>query len=69
MQHTAVEYMDEVSQALIRSVIESVPAEDRLRGLSPEERLRGLPAEERLRGLSAAKRRRLRDLLDQDPSN
>ncbi len=50
MQHTAVEYMDEVSEELKASVIAAIPAEERLRGLSPEER------------------RRLRDLLDQDPS-
>ena len=87
MQHTAVEYMDEVSEELKASVIAAIPAKDRLRGLTAEqilesvslkeilaglpaeERLRGLPAEERLRGLSAAERRRLRELLDQDPSN
>ncbi len=56
----AVEYMDEVSEELKASVIAAIPAEDRLRGLS---------AEERLRGLSPAELRRLRDWLDQDPSN
>ena len=33
-------------------MVEELPVEQRLRGLSPEERLRGLPPEERLRGLS-----------------
>jgi hypothetical protein len=77
MQHTALEYMDEVSEELKASVIAAIPAEDRLRGLtaqqilecvSLEEILAGLPAEERLRGLSPAERRRLRNLLDQDLS-
>jgi hypothetical protein len=78
MQHTAVEYRDEVSEELKAAVIAAIPAKDRLRGLTTEqilecvslkEILADLPAEERLRGLSAAERRRLRDLLDQDPSN
>jgi hypothetical protein len=58
MQHTAVEHLDEVSEALKASVIAAIPAEDRLRGLSAEERLRGLPPEERLRGLPPEERLR-----------
>ena len=52
MQHTAVEYMDQVSEELKASVIAAIPAEDRLRGLSVKERLQGLPTEEFLRGLT-----------------
>ena len=74
MQHTAVEHLDEVSEALKASVIAAIPAEDRLRGLSAEERLRGLPperivdyltAEGRLGQLDKNQLARLRDLLEQ----
>ncbi len=67
MQHTAVEYMDEVSEELKASVIAAIPAKDRLRGLTAEqilecvslkEILADLPAEERLRGLPAEERLR-----------
>ncbi len=66
-----------MSEELKASVIAAIPAEDRLRGLTAEqilkcvslkEMLADLPAEERLRSLSPAERRRLRDLLDQNPS-
>lgn len=63
MQHQDSQYLGEVEEELLTSVLEKVPeelltsvlekvpAEKRLRGLSPEERLRGLPSEDRLRGL------------------
>jgi hypothetical protein len=53
MQHLGTE--DEMQQVL-RNVLASLPAEQRLAGLSPEERLRGLAPEERLRGLAPEQR-------------
>lgn len=47
-----------------RKVLETVPAEERVRGLPAEERLRGLPAEERLLGLAPEELERLRELLN-----
>jgi hypothetical protein len=52
MQHKDVKYMGEVEEDLLMSVLESIPLEKRVRGLSPEERLSGLRPEERLRGVS-----------------
>jgi hypothetical protein len=37
----------------IDNLLKSLPAEERLKGLSPAERLEGLPVEDRLKGLSA----------------
>jgi hypothetical protein len=58
MQHTYSENLDELEDELLTKVLETVPAERPLRGLSADERLRGLSAEERLRGLPAEERLR-----------
>jgi hypothetical protein len=56
------EKLQEFVRQSIDQLLESLPAEERLKGLpaeelrkrlSPEQRLEGLPAEERLKGLSA----------------
>jgi hypothetical protein len=52
LQHAGTEYMGQLEEDLQTAVLETIPVEKRLRGLSPEERLLGLPPEERLRGLS-----------------
>jgi len=54
MQHTETEYMGELEEDLKMAVLEALPPEDRLRGLS---------AEEVMRGLSEQERARLRELL------
>jgi hypothetical protein len=74
MQYSGTEYLGEWNEELKTAVLELIPPEERLRGLSPEERLRGLSPEERLRGLSPEERirglsdeelDRLRELLEQ----
>lgn len=57
MQHAETEYLGEWTEDLKTAVLELIPPEDRLRGLSPEDRLRGLSDEEldRLRELLARK--------------
>jgi hypothetical protein len=68
----------ELPEELKASVIAAIPATDRLRSLTTEqilehfslkEILARVPAEERLRGLSPTERCRLRELLNQCPSN
>ena len=44
--------LEEVPEELLTSVLEKVPLEKRLRALSSEERLRGLPPDEGLRSLT-----------------
>ncbi len=58
MQHKDSEYLGEVEEELLTTVLAGLPPEDRLRGLAPEERLRGLAPEERLRGLAPEERLR-----------
>ena len=58
MQHTDTQYLGEWDEDLKTAVLELIPPEDRLRGLTPEDRLRGLAAEDRLRGLAAEDRLR-----------
>jgi hypothetical protein len=55
MQHTDTEYLGELDDELTTAVLELIPPEKRLRGLSPEDRLRGLSDDEldRLRELLA----------------
>jgi hypothetical protein len=53
IQNKDVEVMNEVAKDLRAAVLETIPAHERLAGLSAEERLAGLSAEERLEGLSA----------------
>ena len=59
-QHTGCEYLGQVEEDLQTAVLEAIPAEKRVRGLSPEERLRGLSEEELAR---------LRDLLERRQSH
>jgi hypothetical protein len=57
MQHTDTEYLGELDDELTTAVLELIPPEKRLRGLSPEDRLRALSEEEldRMRELLARK--------------
>lgn len=64
MQHAYSKDLREVEEELVTQLLESVPAERRVRGLPAEERLRGLSLEERLAGLSPEDAARLRELLE-----
>jgi hypothetical protein len=73
MQHKDSEYLGEVEEELMSTVLEAIPAEKRLRGLSaeevlrrftPEERVHGLTPEELSAGLSEEQAARLRELLE-----
>jgi hypothetical protein len=59
MQHLGSEEMEQV----LRDFLASLPASERLEGLSPKERLEGLSPEELLGGLTPEARERLRQLL------
>ena len=58
MQYAGTEYLGEWNEELKTAVLELIPPEERLRGLSPEDRLRGLTEEElnRMRELLERKR-------------
>jgi hypothetical protein len=47
----------------VRKFMESMPVEERLRGLEPEERLRGLKPDEILDALSPEDRERIKALI------
>jgi hypothetical protein len=73
MQHADTEYLGELEEELQTAVLETIPVEKRLRGLTaddllrrvpPEERLRGLSPEDVVAGLSDEQATRLRELLD-----
>jgi hypothetical protein len=64
MQHKDSEYLGEVEEELQTAVLEAIPLERRLRGLTPEELLRVLSPEEMVRGLSKEQAERLRELLE-----
>ena len=64
MQHADTEYMTALEEELQTAVLETIPAEKRLRGLSPEEVLRRFTPEGFADGLSDAQADRLRELLD-----
>ncbi len=74
MKHLGAE--DEMKQALrdlmaswpLEQRLAGVSLEKRLEGLSPRERLKGLSPEELLEGLTPEDRQRLRQLLQQQPS-
>ena len=68
MQHAGTEYMGEVEEELQTAVLETIPVEKRLRGLSPEEILRRFTPEELADGLSKEQAARLRELLDRRES-
>jgi hypothetical protein len=64
MQHADTEYMGELEEELQTAVLEAIPVERRLRGLSPEEVLRRFTPEQVAGGLSDEQAARLRDLLE-----
>ena len=53
MQHTDSEYLGQLEDELQAAVLESIPLEKRLQGLSAEEVLATIPVEKRLQGLAA----------------
>ena len=61
--------IQEVEEGLLTSVLEAIPVERRLRGLTPEERLHGLAAEEVAAGLTEEQAARLRALLERKTTN
>ena len=74
MQHADTEYMGELEEELQTAVLEAIPVERRLRGLSPKdvlgrfsprEVLRRFTPEELAGGLSDVQAERLRELLGQ----
>jgi hypothetical protein len=64
MQHADTEYMGELEEELQTAVLEAIPVERRLRGLSPEEVLRRFTPEQVAGGLSDEQATRLRELLE-----
>ncbi|MCY2991055.1 MAG: hypothetical protein NTY19_24730 [Planctomycetota bacterium] len=58
MQHTDTEYLGELEEELQTAVLEAIPVEKRLRGLSPEDRMRGFSPEDRMREFSPEDRMR-----------
>jgi hypothetical protein len=64
MQHADTETMGELEEELQTAVLEAIPVERRLRGLSPEEVLRRFTPEQVAGGLSDEQAARLRELLE-----
>jgi hypothetical protein len=64
MQHAETQYMTELEEELQTAVLETIPAEKRLRGLSPEEVLRRFTPEGFADGLSDEQADGLRRLLE-----
>lgn len=64
MQHADTEYMSELEEELQTAVLESIPVEKRLRGLSPEEVLGRFTPEQVAGGLSDEQATRLWELLE-----
>ena len=62
MQHAGTEYLDEVEDEL-KTILDAMPVELRLRGLPAEEVLRRYTPEEVADGLSEEQASRLRELL------
>jgi hypothetical protein len=69
IQHKDVEVMNEVAEDLRAAVLETIPPEQRLQGLSAEQRIEGLSPEEIAAALSDEQLMRLRDLLEQRKSS
>jgi hypothetical protein len=67
MQHTGTEYLGEVEDEL-QAVLDAIPVENRLRGLSPEEVLQRYTPEELANGLTEEQAKRLRELLERRQS-
>jgi hypothetical protein len=67
MQHAGTEYLDEVEEEL-QTIMDGMPVENRLRGLSADEVLRRFTPEELADGLSKEQAARLRELLDRRES-
>jgi hypothetical protein len=66
VQHAGTEYLDEVEDEL-KTILDGMPVELRLRGLSPEEILRGLTPEEFADQISEEQASRLCEALDRRP--
>jgi hypothetical protein len=64
MQHAGTEYMGELEEELQTAVLETIPVEKRLQGMSPEEVLRRFSPEGFADGLSDEQAAYLRELLD-----
>jgi hypothetical protein len=56
MQHTDSELLGQVEEELQAAVLQAIPVEKRLQGLSADEILQAISVEQRLRGLSAQER-------------
>ncbi len=64
MQHADTEFMTELEEELQTAVLETIPVEKRLRGVSPEEVLRRFTPEGFAEGLTDDQADRLRRLLE-----
>jgi hypothetical protein len=64
MQQAVTETLERFDERLLEKLLEELPAEKRLRGLSPEEVLRVFPPEQFLAGLSNDERARFFELLE-----
>jgi hypothetical protein len=64
MQHADTETMSALEEELQTAVLEAIPVEKRLRGLSPEEVLQRFTPEQVAGGLSDEQAARLRELLE-----
>ena len=67
MQHKDSEYMGELEEEFQAAVLESIPVEKRLRGLTADDRVRGFSPEELAAVLSEEQAARLRELLERKP--
>lgn len=66
MQHKDSEYLGQVEEELLTTVLEAVPVEKRFRGLSPEDEeklLTMIPPEKRFRGLSPEDQEKLLTMI------
>ena len=64
VQQALSENLKQFEDDLVTKMLEELPAERRLRGLSAQELLRALPPEEFVAGLSEEEAAKLRELLD-----
>jgi hypothetical protein len=69
MQHTDTDRLGELEEELPAAVLESIPVEKRLQGLSPEDRVQGLSLEERTAGLSEKQLAELQEMLNKRSKN
>ena len=64
MQHALSENLEELEEELLAKFLQTVPADQRVRGLPPEELLRVVPPEEFVAGLTEQQAAQLRELLE-----